>query len=138
MTLEACANSATKKMKIIQESAKRTLIREEIIKGASQAGEILVKNKNVCYHVMQAEHRWDKLIKLSGNAAEDFKKIKNLLKDNGILSEKNFLRSKKFAQDKIIRSDYKMKINECEVQAVFETYVETNEVFLKDAWVITK
>lgn len=61
-----------------------------------------------------------------------------LLEENGILSEKYFLESEKFSYGKIIRTDYKKMINGHEIRASFETYVENNQTFLKDAWVITK
>lgn len=60
------------------------------------------------------------------------------MEENGILSEKNLLESEKFLHGKIIRTDYKKMINGHEISATFETYVENNQTFLKDAWVITK
>ncbi|CCB90795.1 putative uncharacterized protein [Waddlia chondrophila 2032/99] len=87
---------------------------------------------------MQKKHAWDKLVKLSGNKAEDFAKVSSLLEESGILSEKNILRTREFYNGKIIRSDYKIIINNFEVQAVFETQVGNELFFLKDAWVAIK
>lgn len=136
-TLEACATSEVKLTKILKESSKRVLVRETLGKSLKK-GQIIIRSSNVPYHVMQKKHAWDKILKLSGQVEEDFKKVGLLLEEHCILSEKHFLQSEKFAYGKIIRADYKMIINDFEVQAVFETHVEINQTFLKDAWVITK
>jgi hypothetical protein len=81
---------------------------------------------------MQPKHAWDKVLKLSGNVEEDFKKVTLLLEKESIFSKECFLRSKEFSQGKIIRSDYQKTINGQKIQAVFETYVETNQIFLQD------
>lgn len=39
---------------------------------------------------------------------------------------------------RILRSDYQKMINGQKVEAVFESNLESGEIFLKDAWVITK
>ena len=61
----------------------------------------------------------------------------NLLENNGILSKKYLLDSESFFEGKVIRTDYKMTINGYDVQATFETYLDTNQTFLKNAWVKT-
>ena len=137
-TLEACTISQAKKVKILEESIKRATTREVVIAESLKKGKILIKSSNVQNHVMQPKHAWDKVIKLSGNVEGDFKKVVLLLEENGILAENYLIESQKFAQGAIIRSDYKMLINGNGVRAIFETYVETNQTFLKDAWVITK
>ena len=135
-TLECCAMSS-KQIKILEESRKFAAIRATILE-SSNAGKILVKSSNVQYHVMQPKHAWNKILKLSGNIEEDFKKLTHILENESIFSKECFLRSKEFSQGKIIRSDYQKSINGHQVQAIFETYTETNQSFLKDAWVITK
>lgn len=137
-TLEQCTISQAKKTKILQESINRTVIRENIIKETTKNRKLLVKNSNVQYHVMQQKHAWDKVINISKIVEEDFKKVILLLEENCILSEKYLLESEKFANGKIIRTNYQMTINGCEVKVVFETYLETNQTFLKDGWVITR
>jgi len=87
---------------------------------------------------MQGKHAWNKLVKISGNKTEDFARVSSLLEESGILSEKNILRTRELYNGKIIRSDYKVIINDFEVQAVFETQAGSELFFLKDAWVVTK
>ena len=138
LTLENCAATEIKQVKILEESIKRGVLREGMIADSVKKGNILIKSSNVQYHVMQPKHAWDKVLKLSGNAVEDFKKVTLLLEEESIFSKECFLRSKEFSQGKIIRSDYQKTIGGHKIQAVFETYVETNQTFLQDAWVITK
>ncbi len=139
-TLENCAVSTSKKSKILEESTKRAVIRNTMMESAKQ-GKILVKNSNVQYHVMQKKHAWDKVITLSGNVEEDFKKVIILL-EKECITEKQFLCEKPMhfpkENPKIIRTDHKKFINDQEVYAVFEKYIENGEVYLKDAWVITE
>jgi tetratricopeptide (TPR) repeat protein len=137
-TLESCAASQAKQAKILEESIKRATLREGMVVDSVKSAKILIKSSNVQYHVMQPKHAWDKVLKLSGNVEEDFKKVALLLEKESIFSKECFLRSKEFSQGKIIRSDYQKTINGQKIQAVFETYVETNQTFLQDAWVITK
>jgi hypothetical protein len=138
LTLESCAASEAKHATILKESAKRGLIKTSIIESA-KPGKILIKTPNVQYHVMQKKHAWDKVIKLSGNVEEDFKNVILLLENENLIN-KNFMQAlpKHFPKDnpKIIRSDHKKFINQHEVYTVFETYIESGEVYLKDAWVI--
>lgn len=64
------------------------------------------------------------------------------------LLEENSIFNKKFLckdpvgfppnNPKVVRLDHKMLINNHEVYAVFESYIETAELYLKDAWVITR
>jgi len=44
------------------------------------------------------------------------------------------------AQKQVLRKmfGYQKTINGHKVQAIFETYVDTNQTFLQDTWVITK
>lgn len=136
-TIECCIASQEKKAKILDASLKhasaRTIVAESV-----KSGKIVPKNANVIPHVMQKKHAWDKLVKLSGNKAEDFAKVSSLLEESGILSEKNILRTREFYNGKIIRSDYKIIINNFEVQAVFEKQAGNELFFLKDAWVAIK
>lgn len=137
-TLESCAASQVKHTKILEESAKRAALRELFAAESIKKGKILTKSSNVQYHVMQPKHTWEKVLSLSGNAEEDFKRVTFLLEKESIFSKECLLRSKEFSQGKVIRSEYQKTINGHKIQAVFETYVDTNQTFLKDAWVIIK
>ncbi|NGX42073.1 MAG: hypothetical protein K940chlam7_00349 [Chlamydiae bacterium] len=136
-TVECCVVSEAKKAKILEASSRHSAIRTTV-SDLAKTGKIIPGNANVIPHVMQEKHAWEKIIKMSGNKVEDFGKVSTLLEESGILSEKYLLESEKFHNGKIIRSDYRKFINGREVQASFETYIETNQTFLKDAWVITK
>lgn len=87
---------------------------------------------------MQKKHAWDKVIKITENVEEDFKNVLLLLEENSILSEQYLISSEKFSQGKIIRADYKKLTNGNEVNATFETYIESDQIFLKNAWVVIK
>lgn len=137
LTFEAMATSEANKEAIIAGAKELSAVRETVLQ-ASKTSRIVVKTNNTKFHVMQEKHAWDKLITLTGNVGEDFIKVTLLLEDHGILSEKYILKSENFHQGKIIRTDYKMMIDGHEVRASFETYVETNQTFIKDAWVNTK
>ena len=140
-TLESCVVSQANKAKILEESVKRASLRETLIAESVTKGQILTKNANVQYHVMQKKHAWDKVIKLSGNVEEDFQSVVTLL-------EKNKIQSKSFMKDnpilfpkngpRISKSEYEKVRNNWKVHAEFETFLETDELFLKDAWVVTK
>lgn len=79
-----------------------------------------------------------KVLKLSGNIEEDFKKVAILLEKESICSKEYLLQSTQFSKGKIVRSDYQKTINGQTIHAVFETYAGKNQTFLKDAWVIIK
>ncbi len=87
---------------------------------------------------MQSKHAWNKLIALTADVEKDFQAVLSFLEKNGMFAENYLFESEKFLQGKIIRGDYRKMINGYEVRAVFETYVETQQTFLKDAWVVTK
>lgn len=138
-TLELCAVSQSKQAVILEESVKRASIRQSI--ASTKKSLILTKSSNVQYHIMQEKHAWGKLVELSGNIEKDFKKIVAIIEDNNIL-DPSFLKDKpqlfpKVAP-KIRKAEYEKIINNCKVHVEFETYLETGETFLKDAWVVTK
>lgn len=98
--------------------------------------KIFIRNLNTKKHIMQSKHAWNKLIKLTGNLEEDCKKVLNILEVNQINLEKYRLGPvRKFAD--YIRYDHQMTINGFQIRAIFNKYVETGEMFLNDAWVIT-
>jgi hypothetical protein len=83
---------------------------------------------------MQKKHAWEKLIKLTGNQAEDFKKITALLEQNKILlhtfkEEITVTGVKRIICEQVIQG-YK-------VEAHFVQY-ETGEIFLTNAFVMLK
>lgn len=136
-TIECCVASQAKKAKILEASYKHSSARTIVVESV-KSGKIVPRNANVIPHVMQEKHAWDKLIKISGNKTEDFARVSSLLEEAGIFSEKYLFETEKFHNGKIIRSDYIKVINGYEVQACFETYTETNQTFIKDAWVVKK
>lgn len=135
-TLENCAASQAKQAKILEESVKRASIREKIISDSIKNSKILVRNSNTQAHIVQPRHTWDKLIKMSGNVEEDCKKVITLLEDNQIFLEKYRVDVKTF--EKAVRYEHEMKINGHGVKAIFNKNLETGDLFLNDAWVITK
>ena len=140
-TIEICTRSQSKQAKIIEKSAEFAAKRETAIQEALASNYILIKTRNTYPHIMQECHHWEKVIQSSGNKKEDFKKVILLLEENKILDPANIKgKPVKFPRDKpaIIRTDYEKIINDHKVVAVFETYIESKETFLKDAWVVTK
>lgn len=136
-TLESCAASQSKQNKILEISSKRALLREKIVCESAKNGKILIRNANTPFHIMQPKHAWDKIIKVSGNFENDLKNVIKILEDNQIFLEK--FRLKKAEEfDKYIRYTHQTKINGHEVKAIFNKNLETGEMFLNDAWVITK
>jgi tetratricopeptide (TPR) repeat protein len=102
----------------------------------ARTNKILVQNRNKQIHIMQPKHAWDKLIKLTGNIEEDCKNVVKLLEDHQIFLEKYRVKSRNI--ENFIRYDHKMQINGYEVNAIFNHNIETGQIFLNDAWVITK
>jgi hypothetical protein len=142
LTLEECLVSEEAQAVILKKSNKIAALREKLVADAIKKGKILVKNPNVKYHIMQKKHAWEKVISLTGDVEEDFKKVILFLEENHISDQKFFKKSFGFPEDavvkKIIRSNYEAEIHGQLVQAVFENYVETGESFLKDAWIKTR
>ena len=134
MTLECYASSETAEATILKECEKLATARGALIE-AAKAGKIIIKSPNVIPHVMQHKHGWDKIIKLTGNIEEDFKKIIKLLEDNKIHLEE--FRSKTIQiNSKIARLEQEIKIGENRIKAIFIEYTESGELFLNDAWVV--
>ena len=135
LTLERCSVSAEKQAAILSESAKRSAARATLIE-SSKKGKILVKHANIQYHVMQPKHAWEKIVKISGNLKDDFRNVIRILEDNQIFLEKYRVDLKTF--EKSIRYEHEIKINGHRVKAIFNKNLETGELFLNDAWVITQ
>lgn len=103
----------------------------------SKTGKILVQNKNKQIHIMQPKHAWDKVIKLTGNVEEDCKNVVKLLEEHQIFLEKyRFRPAENF--ENIARYTHQMEINDFQIKAIFNKNLETGEMFLNDAWVMTK
>lgn len=138
--LESLAQSSNAVEPIIAKAAERIVIRETILQGA-KSGKIVIKRPNVQLHIMQEKHAWDKLIQVSQNIDVDFTKVVKLLEEHDI-SNNLFLQGvpQYFpkANPRVCKSEYEKIINGWKVHAEFETYLETGEVFLKDAWVVTR
>lgn len=141
-TLECCTASQAKNAKILEESFKRAVKREVLINDSIKSGKILVKNKNVQYHVMQPKHAWDKIVRISGNAEEDFRKVLTFLEDKKIINPNNLRNTTAFPPDKLVKNihllEYSANVEGHSIQIFLEKYLETGEIFLKNGWVVTK
>lgn len=139
-TLEACCNPA-KKAIILEESIKRASARAALIELTS-TGKLFVKSSNVPNHIMQSKHAWDKIIKLSGNVEEDFKKVLFFLENNKIVNQKNLRNTVAHPKDMPVKNihllEYRATIDGQEIQIFLEKYLDTGEVFLKNGWVVTR
>jgi RHS repeat-associated protein len=104
---------------------------------AKNVNEICVRNSNTEKHITQSKHAWDKVIEMSGNPEQDCKRVIKLLEDNRIFSKKYRLDPvEEFGE--YVRYNHQMNIQGYEVKAIFNENVKTGQIFLNDAWVITK
>ena len=78
---------------------------------------------------MQKKHAWGKVVGLIGDIEKDFDLVIELLGQHNITNKK-FIRGKPFL--------FPANLSKFEVEAEFETYLETGETYLQDAWVVTK
>lgn len=140
-TLESSVTSTSKQAQIAAESIKIAASRMTVAEKV-KTGKIFIKSPNVITHVITPEHAWDKVIKLSGNVEEDFKRVVALLEKNNIKDPSNIKGTPTtFPRNKspvVVRTNYEKTINGCKIEANFETYLDSGESFLKDAWVITR
>jgi tetratricopeptide (TPR) repeat protein len=141
LTLQQISQSNVKKIKILEESSKRVTLQEQLIKEAVQKNKILTKSSNAQNHIMQEKHAWDKLIKISGNVEEDFKKLAALLEENNII-DKAFMKGEPqlfpATSPRINKVTYQKTIDKYTVRIECETYLDTGLTFIKDGWVVTK
>lgn len=96
-----------------------------------------LRNINTQIHILQPKHAWNKLIKLTGNIEVDCKNVIKLLEEHQIHLEKYRLEPARNYHN-LISYDHQMKINGYDVKAIFNKNIETGEVFLNNAWVVTK
>ena len=136
MTVERCALSQSARKRILEKSSNFAAKRELIVQDATKTGRILIKTENVCHHVVQNHHHWEKVIELTGNVKEDFKRVVKLLENNLILNKINIHETVQHGQVAI--TEYRLTINGHKVAALFEHYLDTNETFLKNAYVLTR
>lgn len=140
-TLECCAQSKLKQLKILEASSKHAALRETFIIESVKKGRILPRNSNVLHHIMQKKHAWDKLIILTENIEENFAKVIAFIEKNNII-DKRFLKGtiELFPKTapKVSKATYEKIINDFTVHVELNTYLETGEIFLNDAWVVTK
>jgi Bacterial toxin 35 len=135
LTLESCAASHKNQSKVLKESSKFAAIRRNILQEAANTGKILVESANKKKHIMQPKHAWDKLVTITGSLEEDCKSVVKLLEDNKIFSLQ--YRMEEIIEKTYIRYDHVMQINGHKVKAIFNKK-PNGEIFLNDAWVITK
>lgn len=132
-TLRVCAASQKKLLKISEESTKRA----SIVVQALEKNKILVNSSNVQYHVMQKKHGWDRIITLTGKVEDDFRNVVRLLENEGVISSQYSKQTIDIAKG-IVRREHQKTINNYNIRVVFNEYPETGEIFLNDAWVVTK
>lgn len=135
-TLESCAISQANQAKILEESVRQASLREAIISEAKISGKILVRSSNTQSHIIQPKHAWDRIIKLTGNTEMDCRSVVILLEENNIFLEK--YRKNTVVRPEFTRYDHQMEIGGFEVKAIFNKNPESGEIFLNDAWVVTK
>jgi tetratricopeptide (TPR) repeat protein len=141
-TLECCASSKIKQSKILEESGKLALKRQNLVSEITTKGKIYPKNANAVPHILQDKHAWEKVvsikkpIKANGNIEENFKAIMTLLEKEGIMSESYFSETL-FSKGSIRVNKHSKVINGQTVEAVFEVNTETKLSLLQDAWVVT-
>lgn len=114
-----------------------TVLPLQKVQDIANTGSILIKTENVIHHVMQEHHHWEKVIKLSRDINEDFRKILKFIDDNKIIQKANINETFNHRTLPITVTEYRMKINGYEIAVFMENYLETKEVFLKNAYVIT-
>lgn len=139
-TLEICSESISNRTLIVEESAKRAKNRSHVL--ACSKNKILTKSSNVKYHVMQKKHAWDKIIPLSGNVEDDFIKIISIIEEHDLINEKYLRSATQFPRNLPVKNllllEYKSPLGNFEVQIFLEKYMDSGEIFLKNAWVITR
>lgn len=136
-TMECCMASQAKQVQILNASINRADIRKKVISNSIKNGKILVRNSNTQLHIMQSKHAWDKVVKISGNFEEDCGRVVKLLEDNKIYRKKYRLEPVQNYKG-FVRYEQQMTINGHEVKAIFNKNLETGDIFLNDAWVITQ
>ena len=70
---------------ILKESSELAKKSRAILNKASR-GSVVAHNSNVAPHVMQKKHMWEKVIEISGNIEEDFRKVVLFLDNQKILN----------------------------------------------------
>lgn len=140
-TIECCVTSQSKRAKLLKQSAKHAVARQ-VVCDAVKNGKIIPRNANVMPHVMQKKHAWGRLVKLTGNQKEDFLTVRRILEENKIL-DKQFLRDffhipSNDPSSPLRYLRYEKQINGEVVVSAFVKNIETEEVYLIDAWVKTR
>ena len=139
-TLECCAASKNKQIKIIEASSKYTASKT-IFSDSAKSGKIVCQNSNVAAHVMQKKHAWDRVVQITGNTENDFKNVLQFLETNKILEGKRNHIGRfpfKSSNPKIDRFLFEMSVNGEIVQAEFIEYISTKEFYLNDTWIKTR
>lgn len=126
---------------IIAEATERATIRETIVQKAKNA-RIVTKNSNVQFHVMQQKHAWNKVLELSGNTQEDFQKVLAFLEERDILNPKYLRNTIELPENATVKNIYvlthRTTFEGYKIEVIFEKYLDTGEVFLKNGWIVTE
>jgi hypothetical protein len=88
-----------------------------------------------CYTTKK--HAWDKLLPITGDLEKDFQAVLNLLNEHAVASHKYSIKTRDVATG-IIRRDHQKVIMNQSVGVTFAEYIETGEIFLINAWVVTR
>lgn len=110
---------------------------ETIVQDSVKKSSILIKEKNVINHVMQEHHHWEKVIEITGNLEEDFKKVLMFIESNAVVCDTNLISVFKHQAKPIRVNEYVKNINGYEIHIFMENYIEKCEIFLKNAYVET-
>lgn len=132
-TLRSCAKSKKECAIILERSASHATTRQ-VTTNAAKAGKIVPLDGNKISHIMQKKHAWDKVIPITGNKTEDFKKAAALLEEQQILSKISGVKELKYGRKQII---CETNVSGYTIEAHFIQH-PTGETLLNNAWVITK
>lgn len=130
-TLECCTDPV-KKGEILEKSAFYVSARASTAE-AVKKGRIIAQNPNVAPHVLQKKHNWDRVIELTGNTEEDFKRVVRFLEENKIF--KGVLELEKKPNPGIVVYRYRIDVNGERAIAEFFEYSGSSELYIKDAWI---
>lgn len=135
-TVECCYTSVTQRKTIVDKALAWIKKRTQILASIGKE-RVIPRNSNVMPHVMQKKHGWEKLITLSGNMEKDFQEVINILEKSGILAG-NLVESYPIVEsaEQIIGKIFQVTVNDLTIEAQFLYYIETDQLFLNNAFII--
>ncbi len=131
LTLERMAVSDAKRAAILNESAAMAAIRSQ----ALPVGENLVlKNANKAKHIMAGHHKWDMVITVSGDHAEDCKRVFLFLEKHNVVSPVNL--EKSTLHKGIIKHMYEKDIGAVRVRVYVEEHHSNKARKVENAFIV--